>query len=65
MSFKMLKYLQAFIPFMNGIHANLYNEAKACLKETSEDVFIVKINEGIVEISTKKQKKMTISSKLV
>ena len=56
MSTKMLKHLQGFIPFVNGLHENLNREAKKCLEQTSEDVFVVKIKEDEIDVVTKKDK---------
>ncbi|MCQ2819283.1 MAG: hypothetical protein MJ252_18625 [archaeon] len=61
----MLKYLQAFIPFMNGLHQSLFQDAKKCLDETSEDVFLIKIKEKSIELLTKKEKKQSLKKQLM
>ena len=42
MSIKMLKFLQSFLPFFNGMNITLFKEAKNILSK-SEDVFIINV----------------------
>ena len=50
MSMKMLKLLQSFLPFFNGMNISLFESAKSILSK-SEDVFIINIDEDIIDIS--------------
>lgn len=52
MSYQMLKYLQSFLPFLNGIHTSLFEDAKSVLEEADEGVFIIYINKNIIDINS-------------
>ena len=56
MSMKMLKFLESFLPFLNGMNISLYNQAKTFLAK-SEDVFIINIDEDTIDISNNLRKK--------
>ena len=65
MSAQMLKYLQAFLPFINGIHVNLYEYAKDILDEAEEGVYIVHISNNTIDINwDKSSKKVKIIKKI-
>ena len=51
MSVQMLKYLQAFLPFINGIHSDLWKKAEEELKDAEEGVYIVNINSNTIDIN--------------
>ena len=51
MSEKMLKFLQAFLPFFNGINESLYPKAKIILQKASNGVFIFNIDNHKIEIN--------------
>ena len=55
MSMKMLKYLESFLPFLNGMNLSLFEVAKSFLSKTG-DVFIINIDEDNIEISNNLQK---------
>ena len=44
MSEKMLKFLQAFLPFFNGMNYSLYEKAKPILTKAPKGVFIINID---------------------
>ena len=52
MSDQMIKYLQAFLPFLNGIHENLYSIAKPVLDEAEEGVFIIYTKTNVIDINS-------------
>ena len=52
MSDQMIKYLQAFLPFLNGIHENLYSTAKAVLDEAEEGIFIIYTKTNVIDINS-------------
>ena len=52
MSDQMIKYLQAFLPFLNGIHENLYSTAKPVLDEAEEGIFIIYTKTNVIDISS-------------
>ena len=56
MSMKMLKFLQSFLPFLNGMNLFLFKEAKYLLSK-SENVFIINIEEDVIDISNNLKKK--------
>ena len=66
MSEQMLKYLESFLPFVNGIHSsliplvrNIFNEGEI---DENEEVFLVYIKENDIEIgSSLKKKKIKIN----
>ena len=65
MSAQMLKYLQAFLPFINGIHVNLYEYAKDILDEAEEGVYIVHTLNNTIDINwDKSSKKVKITKKI-
>ena len=51
---KMLKYLQSFLPFFNGMHSSLYEkeEVKRLLYNSHKDLFIFDIDKNKLEISS-------------
>ena len=51
MSEKMLKFLQAFLPFFNGINRSLFIKAKAILTKAEKGVFIFDIDDDKIEIN--------------
>jgi hypothetical protein len=61
MSDQMLKYLETFLPFLNGIHSSLmplvsslFNNSEV---EDGDDVFLIYIKEGIIDLSSSLRKK--------
>ena len=52
MSEKMLKFLQAFIPFFNGMNITLFKKAKPILAQASKGVFIFNIDDKTIEINS-------------
>ena len=50
---KMLKYLQSFLPFLNGMHKSLYQKqnVKNLLHQSHKDLFIFDIDKNKFEIS--------------
>ena len=66
MSEQMLKYLESFLPFLNGVHSsmmtlitNIFNEGEI---DESEEVFLVYIKENDIQIgSSLKNKKIKMS----
>ena len=50
MSEKMLKFLQAFLPFLNGMNINLFEKAKRILGK-AENVFIINIDEDTIKLN--------------
>ena len=56
MSIKMLKFLQSFLPFFNGMNITLFKEAKNILSK-SEDVFIINVDDDNIDISSNLRKK--------
>ena len=66
MSEQMLKYLESFLPFVNGIHSSLKTLVKNIFNEgeidESEEVFLVYIKENDIQIgSSLKNKKIKMS----
>lgn len=52
MSAQMTRYLQTFLPFINGVSENLYvNRAKSTLAEAEEGVFIINIKDDTIGFS--------------
>lgn len=49
-----MKYLQAFLPFLNGIHESLFEKAKPILDETEQGVFIIYINKDEIDVNANK-----------
>ena len=56
MSIKMLKFLQSFLPFFNGMNITLYNMARSILAK-SDDVFIINVDDDTIDISNNLRKK--------
>ena len=56
MSVKMLKFLQSFLPFFNGMNISLFENARNILSKT-EDVFIINVDEDYIELSNNLKKK--------
>ena len=52
MSEKMVKFLQAFLPFFNGINSSLYGKAKDVLAKAGKGVFIFSIDDDKIEINS-------------
>ena len=52
MSEKMLKFLQAFLPYFNGINASLYEKAKSILAKAPRGVFIFNIDKDTIDVNT-------------
>ena len=52
MTEKMLKYLQSFLPFFNGMHFSLYELVGNILESTKENIFIININKHTFELNT-------------
>ena len=52
MSEKMLKFLQAFLPFFNGINKSLFIKAQPILAKAAKGVFIFNIDEDKIEINS-------------
>ena len=51
MSEKMIKFLQAFLPFLNGMNINIFKKAQKIL-ERAENVFIVNIDEDTINLNS-------------
>ena len=64
MSEKMLKFLQAFLPFFNGINKSLFIKAQPILAKAAKGVFILNIDEDKFDINSnyKKNSKYTKAS---
>ena len=56
MSEKMLKFLQAFLPFFNGMNFSLYQKAKPILAKASRGVFIIDVDEDSIDINSNLRK---------
>ena len=52
MSEKMIKFLQAFLPFFNGMNISLYTKAKPILAKAARGVFIFHIDDDKIEINS-------------
>ena len=54
MSYQMLKYLETFLPFLNGVNSSLINSIKEIFEENecedSEEVFLVYIMQNKIEL---------------
>ena len=48
----MLKFLQAFLPFFNGLNTSLFKKAKPFLEKASKGVFIFNVDEDKVDINS-------------
>ena len=61
MSDQMLKYLETFLPFLNGIHSSLMPLVTELVNsgefEDSEDIFLIYNNEGRIDLSSSLRKK--------
>ena len=64
MSEKMLKFLQAFLPFFNGINKSLFNKAESILAKAPKGIFIFNVDEDKIDINSnlKSSKKIKVSS---
>ena len=64
MSEKMLKFLQAFLPFFNGINKSLFNKAEPILAKAPKGIFIFNVDEDKIDINSnlKNSKKIKVSS---
>ena len=56
MSEKMLKFLQAFLPFFNGMDHNLYQKAKPLLAKAGKGVFIIDVDNNTIDINSNLRK---------
>ena len=69
MSEQMLKYLESFLPFVNGIHTSLMPLVKNVFNEgeidESEEVFLVYIKENEIQIGSSLKKKKIKMSKYI
>ena len=69
MSEQMLKYLESFLPFVNGIHSSLMPLVKGIFSEgeieESEEVFLVYIKENDIQIGSHLKKKKIKMSKYI
>ena len=69
MSVQMLKYLETFLPFLNGIHSTLIHLVTELFNnsefEDSEDVFLIYIYEGRIDLSSSLKKKKKKLSKYI
>ena len=52
MSEKMNKFLQAFLPFFNGMNLSLYEKAKPILAKASKGVYIFNIDDDKIDINS-------------
>ena len=52
MTEKMMKYLQSFLPFFNGMHNSLYELTSNILESITENIFIIDINKRTFEMNT-------------
>ena len=52
MTEKMIKYLQSFLPFFNGMHFSLYELTGNILESIKENIFIININKHTFELNT-------------
>lgn len=60
-----MKYLQAFLPFLNGIHEDLFKCAIQVLSEAEEGVYIVYISNDQIDINSNiNGKKIKIKNKM-
>ena len=57
MSEKMLKFLQAFLPFFNGMNITLLQKAKPILAQASKGVFIFNIDDNTFDINSNYKRK--------
>ena len=52
MSQKMMKYLDSFLPFFNGMHISLYELASGIFENINENIFIFDFNKHNFEMNT-------------
>ena len=52
MTEKMMKYLNSFLPFFNGMHISLYELTSNILESIKENIFIIDINQHTFEMNT-------------
>ena len=52
MTEKMIKYLESFLPFFNGMHISLYELASGICSNIKENIFIFDINKHNFELNT-------------
>ena len=65
MSEKMMKFLQAFLPFFNGMNIALLEKAKPILAQAAKGVYIYNIDENNIEINNnykRNSKNVNVSS---
>ena len=69
MSDQMIKYLEAFLPFLNGIHSSLMplvsNEFNSGEIDETDYVFLIYNKEGKIDLSSSLQKKKKKASKYI
>ena len=51
MSEKMLKFLQSFLPFFNGINESLFSQAKIILQKAANGVFIFDVDNDKIDLN--------------
>ena len=52
MSEKMLKFLQSFLPYFNGMNYSLFQKAKPILAKAPRGVFVINIDEDTIDINS-------------
>ena len=52
MTQKMMKYLDSFLPFFNGMHISLYELTSGILEDIKENIFIFDFNKHTFEMNT-------------
>ena len=69
MSDQMLKYLETFLPFLNGIHSSLMDSVTQLFNhseiEDEEDIFLIYNKEGRIDLSSSLKKKKKKVSKYI
>ena len=69
MSDQMIKYLETFLPFVNGIHLSLMSLVNQVFNngeiDDSEEVFLIYIKEGKIDLSSSVRKKKKKLSKYI
>ena len=69
MSAQMLKYLETFLPFLNGIHESLMNSVEKLFKEEesgeNEEIILIYIQKGEIVLSSSFQKNKNKLSKFI
>ena len=67
MTEKMLKYLQSFLPFFNGMHKDLFqlNTVQNLIYKAQKGLFIFDVDDNIIELNVKKGKKKKNAMKYI